>query len=136
MALEDDVARDFAHVSPHVAGLFLWGSHAEGRAHPRSDVDVCIVAGPGITVEEALRLAWSGAGASSRYDVHVFEELPLYLKGEILDRGRLLATRNELSLSEYLRPFRKIWDDQRRRATPTRDDVRRMLEARRRAAEG
>lgn len=133
MGVEEDVTRDFAHAARHVAGILLWGSHAEERAHARSDVDVCVVAGPGLTIEEALRLAWSGPGTSPRYDVHVFEELPLYLKGEVLDRGRLVATRDEPALSEYLRPFRKVWDDQRRRATPTREDVRRMLEARRRA---
>ncbi len=131
MALEDEVRRDFSDAIPLVAGLYLWGSHAEGQAHARSDVDLCIVAGPGVDVTSALRAAWTSRGMAPRYDVHVFEELPLYLKGEALDRGRLIATRDELALSEYLRPFRKVWEDQRRRARPTEEDMRRVLAARR-----
>lgn len=112
-------------------GVLLWGSHATGDAHARSDVDLCIVAGPDADASLALQAAWTKARLlDPRYDLKVFEDLPLYLKGEVLDRGLLLASRDAPALWEYLRGFRKVWEDQSvRRHGP--DELARLVEARR-----
>jgi hypothetical protein len=81
-----------------------------------------------------LRAAWSGAGLLSReHDIKVFEELPLYLKGEVIDGCVLVASRDEAALWEYLRSFRKVWEDQAVRRHG-RDEFDRLVAARRRAS--
>lgn len=130
----EGVTRALAPVVPKVLGAFLWGSHASGRAHSRSDIDVCLVAGPGVDPGDILRLIWSdGHLGREHYDVKMFEHLPIYLQGEVLDTGRLLFSRDEPVLSEYLRPFRKRWEGQAHRNRPNAKDMERILAARRRA---
>lgn len=125
-----EVRRDFAPLESSVAGVFLWGSHAEGTATQRSDVDVCIVGGPGKEVRAVLRLAWTRARLGGRpYDIKVFEELPLFLKAEVLERGVLVLSRDAPGLSEYLRHWRKIWADQAHRHRPSWQDIDRMFAA-------
>lgn len=127
-----DVTRALAPIAPEVLGAYLWGSRASGRAHSRSDIDVCIVAGPGVDPSDVLRRIWTeGLLGAARYDVKVFEDLPLYLQGEVLDTGRLLFSRDEPALSEYLRPFQKRWADQAHRNRPNPEDMERILAARR-----
>lgn len=108
--------------------VYLFGSHAHGRAHQASDVDVCLIAGGPEAVEALSRQAL--ARTTSRMDVKVFEEMPLWLKGEILDEGRLLWARDAAALHDYLWRFRRIWEDERRRAVPSEEDVDRILRAR------
>ncbi len=127
------VKRDFAPIRDLVLGVLLYGSQATGRAHVGSDVDVCVVAGPGREPYDALRGVWTRAHlGKAEYDVKVFEDLPLYLKGEVLDTGRLVESRDEVALSEYLRPVRKVWDGQAHRNRPNEADWQRILAARRR----
>lgn len=108
-----EIAADFAALEPRVAGVFLWGSQALGSAHARSDIDICIVAGPGA---DAVDVLIDALGLTTRagkpYDVRVFEELPLFLKGAVLDHGMLVFARDATGLAEYLRPWRKVWEDQ------------------------
>ncbi|MCA1814537.1 MAG: nucleotidyltransferase domain-containing protein [Halobacteriales archaeon] len=126
------VRRDFLPIAEDVMGVYVFGSHAEGAATPRSDIDVCIVGGPGVPPQEALRLAWSRADLGGQpYDVKAFEELPLYLKAEVLEHGVLVHARDEPRLSEYLRTWRKIWADQAHRNQPNAEDMARIAAARR-----
>jgi hypothetical protein len=95
---------------------------------------VCIVGGPQRSPRDVLRLAWTRARlGGADYDVKAFEELPLYLKAEVLERGILVLARDEPALSEYLRPWRRMWEHQAHRNRPNADDMRRIAEARRRA---
>lgn len=90
-----------------VLGIFLWGSHATGDATPRSDIDLCVVAGAGRRKVDALNAVWQ---ALDRHcDVHVFEELPYHLRGAVLEHGRLLVAKDPGELYEYLRTSWKIW---------------------------
>lgn len=128
----EEVREDFRPLEGLVAGVYLWGSHAEGGATPRSDIDVCIVAGPGVGIWDALAAAWTRARLGDRpYDIKVFEELPLFLKAAVLERGVLLLARDPVSLSEYLRPWARLWADQAHRNRMGEDDARRLLAARR-----
>lgn len=131
-SLAERVKEDFAPVAHVALGVLLFGSAATGRHHARSDVDVCLVAGPGRTPDDVLGVAWRMAHLREEYDIKVFEELPLYLKGEVLDNGLLLHARDTRALWNYLYPYVRLWADERR-ARLTHDDVERILEARRRA---
>jgi hypothetical protein len=125
------VRDDFAPLADDVWGVYVFGSYALGRATPRSDIDVCLVGGPGSRPRDVLRLAWTRARlGATPYDLKVFEELPLYLKAEVLEHGVLVLARDEPALSEYLRPWRRIWADQAHRNRPNADDMARIAEAR------
>lgn len=134
MDINAEVIRDVRTMAEDAAGAFLWGSYVTGGAHSRSDIDVCLVAGPSQRPEDVLRQAWTRVPPGDRrFDVRVFEELPLFLQGEVLDHGSLVFAVDEPALSEYLRPFRRLWHDQAARRHRTPDDVERVLAARRRA---
>lgn len=113
-------------------GAYLFGSHGRsGTATPRSDIDICIVAGPGRDPAATLRAVWGGTQLGQPpYDVRVFEELPLYLKAQILEDGELILSRDEPGLSEYLRHWWKFWNDQAHRNRTTAEDVARIRKAR------
>lgn len=131
MDLDATLKRELAPLAPRVLGIILWGSHQTGGAHARSDIDICLVAGDR-PIEEVLSEAWRLV-PSAKYDFRVFEELPLFLKGEVLDSGRVILTRDAPGLSEYLRPHRRLWEDQAARRHRTPEDLERILAARRRA---
>jgi predicted nucleotidyltransferase len=125
---------DLAALRGRILGAYLWGSHVTGGAHARSDVDVCLVGGPGRGAQDVLRDAWTRVdGHGIAYDFRAFEEMPLFLQGEVLDSGILLFAEDEPRLSEYLRPIRKLWEDQAARRHRTPEDVERILAARRQA---
>ena len=100
-----------------VHSVILFGSHAIGEGTKRSDIDICIVA-PKLreSRKEAFKkLLELGAKLPQRYDLHIFELLPLHMKIEVIRKGIILWTRNKLDLHEYFYLYRKIWRDQERR---------------------
>ena len=107
-------------------GVILFGSWATGMGHERSDIDICIVAP---SAEDKIAL-WRDAIAAirdDRYDVRIFELLPLYLKMVVIEQGVVVYSRDVLELYEYFYPFRRIWGDQKHRQRLSRDEVRAML---------
>lgn len=133
MADLEEVRSGLQGLGDRILGVFLFGSHATGDEQPRSDIDLCIVAGPGQDPGKTLRTVWRETRLGQQpYDVWVFEELPLYLKARILEEGELLLARDEPRLSEYLRRWRKIWADQAHRNRTTREDMQRIAAVRRR----
>jgi|GEM_PF-5844726 len=50
---------------------------------------------------------------TERYDVKIFELLPLGLKGRILEDHIVVWTRDKYELSYYLYKWKKIWLDQK-----------------------
>lgn len=109
-------------------GVYLFGSHAAGEASERSDVDVCIVVGPRADLEQADREALRNT--TKTIDIKIFETMPLWLKGEVLDHGILVKTTDNAALQEYLWRYRRTWNDERRRAVPSPDDIERIFRAR------
>jgi predicted nucleotidyltransferase len=76
------IEKDFECVKEKTLGILLFGSRAEGMHHARSDIDVCLVAGdydPGKLFQDVLK-----TNLTVKYDVKIFELLPLKMKGTIL----------------------------------------------------
>src|ERR1700737_425674 len=114
MAIQERLSEIVAPIKGHAEAVFLWGSHATGSAHARSDVDICVIAGPGADVAALQRLLWREMAAETeQLDLKIFEDLPLYLKGAVLDEGVLLWARDEAALEDYLWRYRKLWRDAR-----------------------
>jgi predicted nucleotidyltransferase len=106
-----------------VLGVLLCGSQARGEAGPRSDIDLCIVA-----LWAADRSSLWGRFVShlkdSRYDVRIFELLPLFLKAAVIEVGIVVYCEDEPELYEYFYPFRRDWQDQKHRQEMTAEETR------------
>jgi len=61
-----------------VLGILLYGSRAQGCRSERSDIDICIVAPDNDYVLRRINKKLGG-----KYDVKVFEKMPLYIQIEI-----------------------------------------------------
>ena len=111
------ICQDFSLVPVTIPGIYLYGSVADGRSDERSDIDICLIAGRDMDPAQLQSLAWQYL-SSERYDIRIFEFLPLYLQIRIIARGILISSPDPAALAEYLYPWWKRWDDQRWYQTP------------------
>lgn len=102
---DQDIKKDFDQFKNDAFGILLFGSYMRGDMTSRSDVDVCIVkpANEGLLRDVNRKLG-------GKYDIKIFEKLPLYIQIEII-REHVLVYGNEVDLSAYFYRFRKLWAD-------------------------
>ncbi|MHA1783110.1 MAG: nucleotidyltransferase domain-containing protein [Promethearchaeota archaeon] len=111
-----------------ILGIMLFGSQVSEMQTNRSDIDVCVVA-PEEDPHELFSLILERIDISSkRYDVKFFENLPLYIKIRVIERGVVVYSPNELDLYEYFYRFRKLWADQKHRQELSREDLLSLLD--------
>jgi hypothetical protein len=118
-----------------VLGVLLYGSWARGDAGPDSDIDICLVA-PEAEDKSGLWREFVSHLRSEKYDVRIFEILPLYIKMAVIEEGSVLWSRDILELYEYFYPFRREWDDQKHRHDLSPGEMRELIAAARRARAG
>lgn len=83
-----------------VVAVFLFGSRARGESAPGSDIDVCLILRPGNYSPMILnqkRLSYLKEGNA---DVHIFSQLPLYIRHRVLKEGKILLCQDEDLLYE------------------------------------
>ena len=83
-----------------VVAVFLFGSRARGESVPGSDTDVCLVLRPGNydpMVLQQKRLSYLKEGNA---DVHIFSQLPLYIRRRVLKEGKILQCQDDDLLYE------------------------------------
>ena len=104
----EHLKKDFLNFKGRCLGILLFGSYVEGEQTKRSDIDVCIVnPSKGVLNDISGKLG-------GKYDIKVFDNLPLYIKLEII-RHHVVVYGNEANLSEYFYFFRKLWQDMEHR---------------------
>lgn len=103
---------DFSEISSLFKAIILLGSIENMKGDDRSDIDICLVTGRKVDPGFALKLVWRKVNPDW-YDVKIFEELPLWLKIQIIDEGIVVFAHDLQELSEYLYFYRKLWNDQR-----------------------
>lgn len=119
----DSIRNDLSFLSGKEVVLF--GSFVTGESGPNSDIDVAIIArthdrskANNIRIEAAGR-------APDRYDIQVFEALPLVLKGSIIENYEVLFG-DPLEIGMYFYQVRKLWEDYMHRLeVPTVEEIRR-----------
>lgn len=129
MAEIKKIKKDFEFLKKEkgLLGVLLFGSRAEKKPHKKSDFDICIVAPnqePSVVLGKVFRKLDT---VGKKYDVHVFEELPLYLQMEIIKNHRIMFTKDKYELYEYFYFYRKLWKDQAHRNTPSKKEIMKTL---------
>ncbi len=118
---------DFEFISRDVSGVLLYGSHAKGVADMRSDIDICIVKPRSNKVIERIF-----AKLGDKYDVKVFEYLPVYVKMEVIGNYKVIFG-SEPDISYYFYGFRKLGQDMKNRILANRfSSAREMVTMRKR----
>jgi hypothetical protein len=117
---------------------YLFGSHAGGRPHARSDVDVAVYVDPSVLpadfLKVRLRLAQAIAKAARLRDVEVIvlNEAPLPLAGRVIRNRRVLYSTDEPARVRYeSRTFREFVDFDRHAREIDRALLRATAEGRR-----
>lgn len=119
--------RDFGFLKGHGAiAVLLFGSYAKKERGPR-DIDVCVVA-PGKESGKIMADVYRRIDpGSKKYDIYTFEEMPLYLKWEVIHNHKVVWAKDEGELYEYFYYFRKLYEDQKHRMQISREEILRML---------
>ena len=82
-----------AQADPDMLAVLLFGSVARGEHTATSDVDVCLV----LQARQYSPLALSRKKLTYRQgslDVHVFQQLPLYIRSRVFKDGQVLWARD------------------------------------------
>ena len=106
-------------IIPYARGIIVYGSFIKGYADEKSDIDICIIKKEGIDLKDLYdRILY--VSANKRYDIVVFDEIPWYLRGEILENGKVVYAEDMDELDFWLYKRLKIWRDMKRRQKQVR----------------
>ncbi len=100
-----EIKKDFEFIKDEVDGVLLFGSAAKGEQSKRSDIDIALVQPKN---KRVLLMVFERAGG--KYDVKIFEDLPLYIKMDIIKNHQIIFG-DEVELSYYFYRFRDEWKD-------------------------
>ena len=103
--VKTDMEKDFEEFCGDALGILLYGSRAQGCWSERSDIDVCIVAPNNDYVLRRINKKLGG-----KYDVKVFEKMPLYIRIEII-RNHQIIYGDAARIGAYFYRFRRLWAD-------------------------
>jgi hypothetical protein len=99
---------DFARKHDEVLGLFLFGSHARGRARASSDVDVAVYIEPNAFAADAnlelqLRYGVELEGMTHKsVDVVILNQAPPTLRHQIFRKGKLIFERDRVRVRRFI----------------------------------
>lgn len=130
MAKIASIKKDFSFLfgKKEVLAVLLYGSAAKKEETPRSDIDICIVAPDAEKRAELLNKVYRNLDVfSKKYDVRIFEELPLYIQIQIIQNHEVIYARDIYEMHEYFYYFRKLWEDQAARQHVTKEELATML---------
>jgi uncharacterized protein len=99
------VIHDFRPIKDQLdpLAIVLFGSQTTENLDS-SDIDICIVL-PNTSISKSLSVTWKLLG--DKYDVKIFEELPLYIQADVIENHLIIYADNEVELFEYWYKFRK-----------------------------
>lgn len=136
----DELKKEFSWVNEDsgILAVLLFGSMVEEKDHVKSDIDIAIVvpgSSPyyydcdGVNYENVLssdilmKVFRKIDIISENLDVHIFEDLPLHIKMDIIENHELIYTSDKIGMYEYFYNYRKLWDDQKHRNTMNRNEL-------------
>jgi len=125
----ENIKRDFGFIITNSSflGLMLYGSHINDLQTNRSDIDLCIILNKTDSKEIFNDICNKIDIFEKKYDIHFFEDLPWYIRGDILDKGVTVLSPDIPLLFEFLYPYRKIWNDQKHRHMLSKKEMHEVL---------
>ncbi len=94
-----------------VLAVLVFGSMVDNKNHPFSDIDICLVMPKANEKTKRQMLLTASGSLPEEYDIKIFEEMPLMLKGEVIKNNKVVFSKSENELHEYLWKWKKIYDD-------------------------
>lgn len=82
-----------------VLAVFLFGSHARHEAREDSDVDICLVMSKQVDHASFFDKRMDYLN-NFNADIHIYQQVPLYIRQRILKEGKVLYCRDEELLYE------------------------------------
>jgi predicted nucleotidyltransferase len=64
---------------------------------------------------------------TKKYDVRIFEELPLHIQIQIIENHEIIHAKDIYEMYEYFYHFRKLWEDQASRQHVTKEELAMMM---------
>lgn len=92
-----------------VLAVILFGSAARGE--PARDVDICIVLDPGRMKEINMPKKALGYALKFDFDIHLYQELPIYIQVRVLKEGKIELVKDEDKLYEIAIKTSQLFDD-------------------------
>ncbi len=121
---EDKIKEELKPIQKEVLAILLYGSSAKGESNERSDIDICIVA-PHTDKKELYRKMLRLT--RKNYDIKIFEDMPLFLKMEVIKNHKIIYAKDIYDLHEYFYNFRKIWKDQEHRQKLSQEEIKNLF---------
>lgn len=109
--LKREIENNFQFLKGKVFAILLFGSFVRGEETSRSDIDICLV-----LKDMPKKKVWNEvleSGLTEKYDIKIFETLPLKLKAEVIENHEIVWSKDEYELSYYFFKWKKIWEDQK-----------------------
>jgi predicted nucleotidyltransferase len=107
---------EYLAAQPDVVAVYLFGSVAQGRARPQSDVDIAVLLAADLDEEACfnrrLRMGWEVERVIGRpTDLVVLNDAPPLLQHQVLKHGRLIFERDRAARVEFEVRAGKIYAD-------------------------
>lgn len=136
----DELKKEFSWVNEdsRILAVLLFGSIVEEKDHLKSDIDIAIVV-PGasnyyydcdgvnyenvVSSDILMKVFRKIDIISKNLDVHIFEDLPLHIKMDIIENHELIYTSDKIGMYEYFFNYRKLWDDQKHRNNMNKNEL-------------
>lgn len=103
--ITSEIKADFNFIKDEVAGVLVFGSAVKGELTTRSDIDIALIR---TRTKNVLLKIFARLGG--KYDVKIFEDLPLPIKMDIIKHHQVILG-DDVDLSYYFYRFRKEWND-------------------------
>lgn len=89
-----------AEKDAEIVAVFLFGSQARGESTLASDADICLILRPCSYDAPTLFQKRLNYLKETSADVHIFSQLPLYIRRRVLKEGKILLCQDEDVLYE------------------------------------
>jgi len=112
--MKEQLLEALRDLMPYVKGILVYGSVIKGYVDVKSDIDICVIEKEGIESKDFYERILE-VSANERYDIVVFNKIPWYLRGEILENNEVIYAEDEDDLDFWLYKQLKIWNGMKRR---------------------
>jgi len=131
---KERIEADFAFLAEddRIRAVVLFGSGAKDQTDERSDLDICVVAPEVRDTDEMWQVLREIYGTidvvGKRYDIWLFEELPLHMKAQVVENHKVVFCRDLPALYEYFYFHRKMWEGQKHRQELNKEELMEILD--------